>query len=886
MALRVKIIATDSASRVLLKVGRGVKRLGTKFAKFGAIAGAAVGGVGLKLAADMDKGLREIGTLMGGLTDKEMKNMGDELMRVASTSGQAMKSLTKARYDIVSAGFNTAASSMRVMDESARLAVGGVTEVATAADLLTTTLNAYGKTSKDVTKVSDKLFTIVRLGKTTVNEIAGSFGRVAAIAAPAGVNLDELGAAMAVLTARGQSTEEATTAVRSAIVELMKPSGELQDALAKVGIESTQALLQQEGLKGALEAVKKASENSGLSIVDLISNIRSMQAILPLAGDGADDFSKALDDMQKSSGATAKAVEEMNKAVSVKMSKLKQNVLNAMRVLGGKILENIADPIDNINLYFENIGRIGWGELGNYISDNMTIVMEMMNRIVGHMVKPIPKTIMAAFKMAVKLAVGAFKLGLHALSEIQWKDVFFPDDQKKAAIQASQGMIKEWGDSGLKAAQGLFDKGWITGDLKKVFGDARKIAETEGVQSGKDYVYNYFGDMGSSGRAQLANVFTSWATTQKGWTTALTGEAKQQLKQGFGDFKMPALMDEEAVFAEMASWAQEWGKSIGLVGTELEAFADKFLAIHKDKLTPPSPSDGDGDDEGDAAAKAAAAALLLEESKNAKLKSLYSERQQALIDSYSFGAEKILTLQEQFNSIDIEQFTLTWDQKIAKINEMRDKFVAAKVDETEADAWAKEQTRQIENEKSQLINQGFQNAASAIEGVAAINKNASKENFAVWKAAAKVQAVVDTYAGATAAYKSLAGIPVVGPALGFAAAAAAVAAGMQRVAQIDAAKYQPKKAMGGMISGQRGSDNVPAMLTSGEFVINRQSVQTAGQENLERINETGQIGSQDQQVINISTFDSAGLENYVRMNPEEFARAFNVAKNSGYLEME
>ena len=48
--------------------------------------------------------------------------------------------------------------------------------------------------------------------------------------------------------------------------------------------------------------------------------------------------------MRESSGATALAVTEMNKAVSVKMSKLKQNVLNAMRVLGGKILEETKEP--------------------------------------------------------------------------------------------------------------------------------------------------------------------------------------------------------------------------------------------------------------------------------------------------------------------------------------------------------------------------------------------------------------------------------------------------------------------------------------------------------------------------------------------------------------
>ena len=90
----------------------------------------------------------------------------------------------------------------------------------------------------------------------------------------------------------------------------------------------------------------------------------------------------------------------------------------------------------------------------------------------------------------------------------------------------------------------------------------------------------------------------------------------------------------------------------------------------------------------------------------------------------------------------------------------------------------------------------------------------------------------------------------------------------------------PKSSINSIQSSRHGGKFALFNSCSGSFLSH------AGQENLERINETGQIGSQDQQVINISTFDSAGLENYVRMNPEEFARAFNVAKNSGYLEME
>ncbi|MBB1419710.1 tape measure protein [Pseudoalteromonas sp. SG44-1] len=62
----------------------------------------------------------------------------------------------------------------------------------------------------------------------------------------------------------------------------------------------------------------------------------------------------------------------------------------------------------------------------------------------------------------------------------------------------------------------------------------------------------------------------------------------------------------------------------------------------------------------------------------------------------------------------------------------------------------------------------------------------SKTAFKAYKAFAIAQAVINTYQGATAAFTSLASIPIVGPVLGGVAAAAAVMSGLQQVRQIKA----------------------------------------------------------------------------------------------------
>ena len=77
----------------------------------------------------------------------------------------------------------------------------------------------------------------------------------------------------------------------------------------------------------------------------------------------------------------------------------------------------------------------------------------------------------------------------------------------------------------------------------------------------------------------------------------------------------------------------------------------------------------------------------------------------------------------------------------------------------------------------------------------------SRKQFEIGKAAAMAQVLIDTPKAAMSAYSAMAGIPVVGPALGAAAAAVAVATG---VAQLQNLSAQSFGGGGGMTSGAVG----------------------------------------------------------------------------------
>lgn len=94
-------------------------------------------------------------------------------------------------------------------------------------------------------------------------------------------------------------------------------------------------------------------------------------------------------------------------------------------------------------------------------------------------------------------------------------------------------------------------------------------------------------------------------------------------------------------------------------------------------------------------------------------------------------------------------------------------------------------------------------AQNTLNVVAGAFEQGSKEA----KAVAVAQTIIETYKSATAAFSSLAGIPVVGPALGAAAAAAAVVAGFKNVQKIIQTKPEETTSPG----GRPAVPNVPSI---------------------------------------------------------------------------
>lgn len=123
--------------------------------------------------------------------------------------------------------------------------------------------------------------------------------------------------------------------------------------------------------------------------------------------------------------------------------------------------------------------------------------------------------------------------------------------------------------------------------------------------------------------------------------------------------------------------------------------------------------------------------------------------------------------------------------------------------------------------------------ANFFGGIAQLASSGNEKLARIGKAAAITQTVIQTYQSATAAYASMAGIPVIGPALGIAAAAAAIAAGMANVAAIRAQSTSTGAGyMSGGYTGDGARNQVAGVVHGREYVLDAAATSRIGVDDL------------------------------------------------------
>lgn len=301
---------------------------------------------------DFETSMAKASTLFSG-TDAELQQLQNDIVSISSATGVAASELAEAAYSAESASVPMG-NLGGMIESSAKLATAGFTDIDTALSATAKTMNAYGMMSEDAAETQANMEKVQRIliqtqnkGITTVGELGASLAQVTPTAAAFGVSFENVGAALAGMTAQGTPTAQATTQLNSLIAELGKEGTTASKNLLKAadgskyaGMSFSEMMENGADLNDVLGMMQSLADENNLAMVDMFSSIEAGKAAMSITNS---DWVGNMESMATQADVVTNAYSTMADTTGFKLEQMKTTLKN----LGISAFSEFAGPLSN-----------------------------------------------------------------------------------------------------------------------------------------------------------------------------------------------------------------------------------------------------------------------------------------------------------------------------------------------------------------------------------------------------------------------------------------------------------------------------------------------------------------------------------------------------------
>lgn len=342
--------AEASMSRMARKMGK-ISKTALDISKKTALMGAAIIApmvIFANEAVAFEEKMSNVSTLIDTQAES-ISDMGDKVLDLSKKIPVPIEELTESLYTVRSAGIS-ASDQFDVLEQSAILAVAGISSSSEATDIMTSSLNAFASQGLTASETADILFKAVRFGGLTISELSQAFGSTAPIVQSAGVSLEDFSAATAALTTLGTPASQAQNQIRAAVTSLQKPTENMTKVFEKLGVTTEKQLIEKNGgLVAGFNAVNAAIEEMGINSANTWSSTEALAAVTSLTGSTNESYLKTLEAMTEGSNMLNEAYEKQLKTGKNQMQITKNNMQALSITLGTTLIPVISELVQSVS---------------------------------------------------------------------------------------------------------------------------------------------------------------------------------------------------------------------------------------------------------------------------------------------------------------------------------------------------------------------------------------------------------------------------------------------------------------------------------------------------------------------------------------------------------
>lgn len=482
---------TQAAS---MRASRRLDDMGSSALTTGAYAAVGIGML-VNEAAKFEKAMATVNTTIDD-SPALLKQMSDEVLKMSTRIPKPLSELTEALYDVVSAGIDSK-DSMMVLNASGRLAVAGLGTTQEGVDVLTSSLNSFNLEGRDSEQIANMVFKAVKYGKTTVSQLAESFGSSSALIKNSNVSLGEYLATTAVLTTTGMTASRAQTQVASAVTALIKPSGTMSKIFSRLGVKDVpQWIKNNGGLVESLRIVRDEADKMGVLTSKAFGRKEGFSAMLSLLGPLNNQYNKVIKDMVSGNDTLSDSFGKQMSTASASFQLMKNNATLLAIAFGNELLPRM-------NGFMEILIPI-IKRTTEWIKKNEGLVTLILNVTVGLLAFGIAAKVGAFFLLGYSRALWLINLASKAYTGTLWFMALGLEGAATAATYAAAAlwatlwpllafgaaiwvlidMVQHWEDWNNIVLLSLGPLGWVALLLQKIaqhWDNITSLFEGEGI---------------------------------------------------------------------------------------------------------------------------------------------------------------------------------------------------------------------------------------------------------------------------------------------------------------------------------------------------------------------------------------------------------------------
>ncbi|MBO1515057.1 phage tail tape measure protein [Metabacillus bambusae] len=280
-----------------------------------AVGAAVAAGIGssVKVAVDFEAQMSRVKAISGA-TDEEFKKLEASALELGASTSKSASEVAIAFEDMAAKGFN-ANEIMAAMPGVIAAAEASGSDLALTADVVSSALNGFQLEASEASRIADILAKTANISAASMDDMGYAFKYVSPVANTLGISIEEVSAAIGIMTNAGIDGSSAGTALRAALLALNNPANEQEEIMKKLGFSmrdrNGEAKDLSEIFADLTEVTKDMTDAEKVATIAKLVGTEASSGMIAVMEGGVDQLNEFTDALENSSGASKDAADIM-----------------------------------------------------------------------------------------------------------------------------------------------------------------------------------------------------------------------------------------------------------------------------------------------------------------------------------------------------------------------------------------------------------------------------------------------------------------------------------------------------------------------------------------------------------------------------------------------